>query len=55
MSGWSPQQDDLAADDWVTPFVKIVDGVLTMKVYKKTPKEEYVGDLFDGADVFRKP
>ena len=55
MTGWSPQQDDLSADDWVSPFIKLVDGALEMKVYRKTPKEEYVGDLFDGADVFRKP
>jgi len=55
MSGWHPQQDDLAADDWVTPFIKVVDGKLEMKVYKKSEKSQYVGDLFDGADVFRKP
>jgi hypothetical protein len=44
VSGWVPQQEDLAATDWVETkmdFSKKNDG--------------FVGDLFDGADVFRKP
>lgn len=47
MTGWSPQQDDLAADDW-NKFEPDIKG-------RKKRKGDYVGDLFEGAEVFKKP
>lgn len=45
VSGWSPQQEDLAADDWEEIRVDL----------QPKKKQDYVGDLFDGAEVFKKP
>jgi len=45
MTGWSPQQDDLAATDWKE----------TKLEFKTKKNEGYVGDLFDGVDVIRRP
>ena len=56
MTGWCPQQDDLAADDWDNCYARISNGNLELKVYGVAKKEnEFVGDLFEGADVIRKP
>ncbi len=61
MTGWSPQQDDLAADDWSQVSVKQDDKKLDIKFLydgieqKIDVNKLYVGDLFDGANVFKKP
>ena len=61
MTGWVPQQDDLAADDWEPVTVKVDDGKLSIRFQYHGMKQSidvnklYVGDLFDGADVFKKP
>jgi hypothetical protein len=61
MTGWSPQQDDLAADDWSQVSVKQDGKKLDIKFLydgieqKIDVNKLYVGDLFDGADVIRKP
>ena len=61
MTGWSPQQDDLAADDWTQVSVKYDGKKLDIKFLYDGIKQNidvnklYAGDLFEGADVFRKP
>jgi len=45
VSGWNPQQEDMAANDWEEIRVNL----------QPKKKEGYVGDLFDGAEVFKKP
>ena len=56
MTGWSPQQDDLAADDWNNCYIRSVDDKLDLKVRESDEKKSgFVGDLFDGVDVIRKP
>ena len=55
ISGWLPEQNDLAADDWSDTYVKMDGKDLVMKVLKKKEKDEYAGDLFDGIDIFKKP
>lgn len=56
MTGWSPQQDDLAADDWNNCYIRSVDDKLELKVRESDEKKSgFVGDLFDGVDVIRKP
>ena len=45
MTGWSPQQDDLAATDWKETKMQL----------KPMKKAKYTGDLFEGADVYKKP
>ena len=47
ITGFVPQQEDLAVDIWdkFEPDMKC----------KKKCKGDYVGDLFEGAEVFKKP
>lgn len=46
VSGWVPQQEDLAATDWKeTKFEK----------GSVSKNDGFVGDLFEGAEVFKKP
>ena len=61
MTGWSPQQDDLAADDWEPVTVKFDDGKINIMFQYQGIEQKidinklYAGDLFDGAEVFKKP
>lgn len=55
MTGWSPQQDDLAADDWVDAYVKIENDKLDIKTLEKKSNSDYIGDLFADAEIFKKP
>lgn len=61
MTGWIPQQDDLAADDWSEVTVDVKDDNLNIMFKYDGIKQTidinklYVGDLFDGAEVFKKP
>lgn len=55
-TGFVPQQDDMAANDWLVVKVNTIkEGGLEIKVPNKNKTDGYVGDLFDGADVFKKP
>ena len=55
ITGWTPQQNDMAADDWKEVYIKVSNGNMEIKMHKDENKEQYAGDLFDGVDVFRKP
>lgn len=59
ITGFVPQQEDMAANDWTDVYMKVVDGQLEIKVYGKSDNSRdnsgYVGDLFDGVDVYKKP
>ena len=61
MTGWSPQQDDLAADDWTSVTVSLEGEKIDIKFQYNGIEQNidvnklYVGDLFDGAEVFKKP
>ena len=59
VTGWIPQQEDMAADDWTDCYVKIDNDELVMKVYKKAETKksnsDFIGDLFENAEVFKKP
>lgn len=57
MTGWIPQQDDLAADDWHECKPEIVNGISgkLIVIDSVNKNDGYVGDLFDGADVIKKP
>ena len=47
ITGFVPQQEDMASDDWYVANPKILD---TGK-----NKSDYVGDLFEGVDMIKKP
>jgi len=59
VSGWVPQQEDMAAEDWADCYVSVIDGVVEGKRFDKIEEKkkspDFVGDLFENADVFKKP
>ena len=47
ITGFVPQQEDMASDVWKK---------INPEIFKsKNAKTDFVGDLFDGAEVFKKP
>lgn len=56
-TGWVPTSTESIQDDWVKVNVEFDGEGLVVRVpHKKTEKPKYIeGDLFDGADVIRKP
>lgn len=56
ITGWVPMGDDMAAKDWEVVTVEYdEDNGLSMTIpHDKNPKPVQL-DLFDGADVFKKP
>ena len=57
VSGWVPQQEDIAADDWAIAKVACDKNGIKVLIQsnKKDNNDGYVGDLFDGVDIIRKP
>lgn len=47
ITGFVPQQEDMAADVWM----KIEPDILQTN----KPKVDYIGDLFEGVDMIKKP
>ena len=45
VTGWVPQQEDMAADDWTDCYVKIDNDELVMKVYKKAESKNFKYDI----------
>ena len=61
ITGWVPQQEDMAAEDWGDCYVSAIDGVVEGRRFdeldekKKKKTSDFIGDLFENAEVFKKP
>jgi hypothetical protein len=61
ITGWVPQQEDMAAEDWGDCYVSVIDGVVEGRRFdeledkKKKKASDFIGDLFENAEVFKKP